>query len=496
MSVESSAVGALRGAPRGDAAIQPRVAWLRGLVIAAGVSASVLFVAIGLGYELQLYADGSIFSYAIAAQDAWAFHWHNISGRLFVYLFCYLPAETYVGLTGDARGGIDIYGLLFFGSQAMGLAATYAADRSKGRIIFCTACIAVACLCPLVFGYPTEMWMAHALFWPTLAVGHYARQGIGGTAMVVAALTALVFTHEGAVVFAVAILATLLLRGMQDFAFRRAAAALLGVMAIWALVKTSLRPDANFSSILVSVALNSIDINNFTCGLFKLMLVTLAAYGGAYFAFRRWISANAQVVAAALVAAALCGYWLGFDHTLHADNRYYLRTALLVGTPMLGALAAFRAVNADGRVNFPLPFLPRIKALMARDLTGPAAGALCLVLLVDVVETAKFVTAWTAYKSAVQSLAMSSDSNPALGDARFVSATRIGSALDRLSWPSTTPYLSVLVAPAFTPKRLVVDPRANYFWTSCETAAANELADRAIPAHSRLLIRTHACLRR
>jgi len=56
--------------------------------------------------------------------------------------------------------------------------------------------------------------------------------------------------------------------------------------------------------------------------------------------------------------------------------------------------------------------------------------------------------------------------------------------------------LSVLVAPGLAPKRLVVDPRANYFWASCETATANELAERAIPAESRLLIRTQACLRR
>jgi len=379
----------------------------------------------------------------------------------------------------------------------MSLAAAYAADRSQGRIIFCAACVSVAGLCPLVFGYPTEMWMAHALFWPTLAVCHYARQGIGGTAMVAAALTALVFTHEGAVVFAVAIMATLLLRGTQDFAFRRAAAALLGVMAIWALVKTSLRPDANFSSILVSVALNSIDINNFTCGLFKLLLVTLAGYSGAYLAFRRLTSANnAQVAAVALVAVALSAYWLWFDHALHADSRYYLRTALLVGTPILGVLATFRALNADDRLNFPLPFLPQIKTSMRRDLSGPAVGALCLVLLVHGVETSKFVNAWRSYKSAVQSLAMDADTNPTLGDARFVSATRIGSALDRLSWPSTTPYLSVLVAPAFAPKRPVVDPRANYFWTSCETAAANALAERAVPADSRQLIQTYACLRR
>src|SRR4051812_17350004 len=296
MLVGGSAVGALRGAARGGWAIQPRIASLRFLIIAAGLLASILFVIVGLGYEVQMYADGSIFSYAVAVQDAWAFHWHNISGRLFVYLFCYLPAETYVGLTGDARGGIDIYGLLFFGSQAMGLAATYTADRSKSRIIFCTACVSVACLCPLVFGYPTEMWMAHALFWPTLAVCHYARRSVGGTATVVAALTALVFTHEGAVVFAVAVLATLLLRGTQDAVFRRATATFLGVMAIWALVKTSLRPDANFSSILVSVALNSIDINNFTCGLFKLLAVMLAGYGGACFALRRLIPANAEVV--------------------------------------------------------------------------------------------------------------------------------------------------------------------------------------------------------
>ena len=55
--------------------------------------------------------------------------------------------------------------------------------------------------------------MAHALFWPTLAVCHYARGGIAGTATVLAALLALVLTHEGAVVFAVGIVSTLLLRG-------------------------------------------------------------------------------------------------------------------------------------------------------------------------------------------------------------------------------------------------------------------------------------------
>ena len=69
---------------------------LRAAVLIAGIGWSILFVVIGLRYELQAYADGSIFSYSVAVQDAWTFHWHNISGRMFVYLFCFVPAELYV----------------------------------------------------------------------------------------------------------------------------------------------------------------------------------------------------------------------------------------------------------------------------------------------------------------------------------------------------------------------------------------------------------------
>jgi hypothetical protein len=116
-----------------------------------------------------LFGDGSIFSYSVAVADGSRMHWHNIACRLFVHLFCHVPAETYVRLTADARGGVMIYGFLFFGAQLFGLLATFALDRSKQRILFSYVCGSTALLCPLVFGFPTEMWIAHALFWPTLA---------------------------------------------------------------------------------------------------------------------------------------------------------------------------------------------------------------------------------------------------------------------------------------------------------------------------------------
>lgn len=151
-------------------------AWhlLRRLAIVFGLGSAIAFIIVGVATELQMFGDGSIFSYAVATQDAWAFHWHNISGRMFSYVYAYIPAEAVVALTGSAKAGIAVYGLLHFAAPLLGLLLTFAIDRSKGRAIFATACLSTACLCPLVYGAPTEMWMAHALFWPALAACLYA----------------------------------------------------------------------------------------------------------------------------------------------------------------------------------------------------------------------------------------------------------------------------------------------------------------------------------
>ena len=72
-------------------------------------------------YELQLYGDGAMFSYAVAAQDVWAFHWHNISGRLTVFLLTLWPAEIFAGATGNPWDGVLAYGFLFYVAPLIGL---------------------------------------------------------------------------------------------------------------------------------------------------------------------------------------------------------------------------------------------------------------------------------------------------------------------------------------------------------------------------------------
>ena len=497
MTADLSPSIAAHGGVRRDRAHRSAGEALHILAITLGIAWSVLFVVLGLRYELQFYADGSIFSYSIAVEDAWTFHWHNIAGRLFVYLFCHVPAEIYAALTDDAHGAIVIYGFLFFVAPLLSLIATFAADRSDDRIVFACACLSTACLCPLVFGFPTETWVAHALFWPTLALCYYARPGIRWTLLIFAAMLALVFAYRGALIFAAVIVAMLRLRGAHDASFVRAARVFLAILPIWIVVKDIFPPDAYIADVITRAALHVFDVTLLAGKLLYLLLAALAGYAAVLLLLLNKSPNRAHLYAAAIVAAALAIYWQWFDHALHAECRYYFRTIILVATPALGALAMLYLLRADGALNLRHPVVERFADVLSHDKAAKAAiGAVLLVTLVHAVETTKFIAAWSDYTAAVRALAMGTESDPQLGDERFVSSQRIKPELNRLSWSSTTPYLSVLVAPNFAPARLVVDPTANYFWLSCATATANELADRAVPLESRRLIRLYSCQHR
>ncbi|MCX7298185.1 MAG: hypothetical protein NTU64_15250 [Hyphomicrobiales bacterium] len=467
------------------------------LCVSIGIATSILFILIGLSSDLQMFGDGSIFSYAVAAQDAWPFHWHNISGRLFTYVFAYIPAETAVALTEDARAGIFVYGLLFFSAPLFGLLATLAADRTPGRTIFGYACLSTACLCPLVFGAPTEMWMAHTLFWPVLAICLCAPSNFRGAAAVFAALLALVFTHEGAIVLSGGILLALLLHGWRGSIFTRAAAAILVALTIWLAVKMTVRPDDYIAGVLAAAAFKFIDIRNLLQPAVLLLLATLLGYGAAVAVLRQVYPARAYAYASFACATAIAVYWMALDKSLLGEARYDFRTVLLIATPILGVLAAVSGMPDAARRKSPIPYLSPIAITLERTSNARMiSGAILLIMLVHVVETSKFVWMWTNYKAAVRALATGRDADPALGDPQFISSQRIGSSLNRLAWNSTTLYLSVLVAPGLKPDRLVVDPSAGYFWLSCATAKASEIASTAIPQESRRLVRIHACLHR
>lgn len=464
---------------------------LRVPAIGAGIASAILSVAVGLLAELQMFGDGSIFAYSVAVADAWEFHWRNISGRVFSYVFVYIPAEAVVAVTGSAGAGIFAYGLLLFAAPALSLAATRVLDRTQGLTIFAFACLSTACLLPFVFGFPTEMAMAHAVFWPALAASLQAPAGRRGDYAVFGLLLALVLTHEGGVVLAAAIAATASLHGLRTGPLKRTGLALFGAMAVWAVVKSLLPPDEHIAGVLGAAAYKFIAPGNLADPAFLLWATALAAY----LPLAGLLARPAPAVG--IVVGALAVYWLAFDRSLLAEARYSLRTILLVGSPILGALAGVMSMPAERLPASPYArIVVPLRGLLERLDPRMLFGAMAISLLVHGVETAKFVAGWLDYKAAVRALATGGDSDPALGDARFVSARRIGADTNRLAWNSTTPYLSVLVAPGFDPARLVVDPQAGYFWLSCRTATRSAERGTAVPAGARELVRRHACLNR
>ncbi|HWL75080.1 MAG TPA: hypothetical protein VNQ74_14515, partial [Burkholderiaceae bacterium] len=277
----------------------------RFLIVGTGLGWSVAFPVIALFYQLELYGDGAMFSYAVAVRDVWAFHWHNISGRTSVFLLTLLPAEALVRITNSPSAGIIAYGLLFYISPLMGLAVTYAADRSPGRIIFVYACGSTALLCPLIFGFPTEMWLAHAMFWPTLALSHYTRTTNIGALLVFAAWLLLAFTHEGALVLLLAIAATLAPRGLRSATFVRAAISLPIIVILAAVAKIVLPPDDYYADAFLRAALHFFDLEIFKVEVVLVLLAAIIAYGAILMLLSIWIPRWACICALGILLGLL-----------------------------------------------------------------------------------------------------------------------------------------------------------------------------------------------
>jgi len=436
-----------------------------------------------------------MFSYAVAVQDVWAFHWHNISGRSSVLLLSLWPAEAVVGFTGRPWARILTYGFLFYIAPLIGLILTGVADRSRGRILFVYACGSTALLCPLVFGFPTEMWFAQAVFWPTLAINHYAKRTLSGTALVFLAQLTLAFSHEGALVLLFVIVATLALRGLHDQRFLRAAISSILVTILAAASKIVFPPDDYYAEVLLRAALHFFDPEIFKVEVVLLLTAALTVYGVLFAAMKRMSSERACICSLGIVLALLSIYWLKLDHSVLASSRYYLRTAFVLLIPAFAAMATLSAMTEEELAFQPSIRLRRPMLSWSDHTACTFAAAFLIVTSIHVVETGKFVTAWTDYRAAIAALATGNKADPSLGDPRFVSSARASPTPGALAWFSTIPYLSVVLA-NFSPNRLVIDPAGNYFWLSCATATRNRDADRAVPVETRDLVRVYSCLHR
>ncbi|MCB1510108.1 MAG: hypothetical protein KDJ36_04335 [Hyphomicrobiaceae bacterium] len=462
-----------------------------------GFGWAIAFVVIGVGTRLHVFADGGMFAYGIAVRDSWAFHWHNIPTRAAVWVYAHWPSELLVAATGAPSLGVALYGVLLFSAPLFGLLWTAAVDRSEGRVVLTAASASTALVLPLVFGFPTEMWVSHALFWPCLAMAHGGRVGIGWTVAMVMSMVALMLSHGGGVVFAGLVVASVLLRSQRRTGLMLPLAGLVAGAAVWLTMRLAFPPDAYFANVLGRAALLFLDVGGL--GNSAIIAPLLAAAGAVVLALllRHLRSAYGWQFGALCGAIGLLVYWQMFEPPLLAVQRYPLRTALFLIAPAFAGLAIAWLSRREA------PMLPVVGPLRDAVLGGLAvvprpalAIVVALVTFSHLVETCRFVAAWGAYVRALEDLSSGAIADSWLGHEAFVSAHRISKHLQPLAWQSTTQYLSILVAAGYRPKRLVVDPDAGYYWLSCATARANAVAQRALPPEGRAMVARLSCLHR
>ena len=466
------------------------------LIRVAGASACFLFVVLAVVFETHLFGDGAMFSYAIALGESWTYHWHNIPIRLTPYLVAHVPAETFLRLTGNGAGAIALYGALFAAAPLVCLGLTWMADRTAGRIIFTSAASANVLLLPFVFGFPTEMWFAAALFWPTFALAIRPAGGAGSAVLTGLTMTLLVLSHEGGVVFGAFIVAAAVFTCRRGPAWRAGIAFTLA-MAVWITVAKVSPIDPYFATVLERAKWHFLDARVLGAPTVVSVIGAVAGFS-VLAATARWAGCSVRLAvnsAATVAGGAIIAYWLLVDAPIHAEQRYDLRTLLFLGVLALGCVAAVWIKGTHSQ--HPIVAMAReILQRLVRDrvMSRLVAASLGLVVFVQAGETVRFLVAWSQYKTDIRALAAIPTEADEPHD--FVSVRRLPEQRLGPLWLSTTHVLSVLVSDAHDPQRLVVDPWAGYFWIGCRLATTTSQGARAIPAKARDLVRTYECRHR
>ncbi|MGB3626936.1 MAG: hypothetical protein WA989_13980 [Henriciella sp.] len=139
--------------------------WAKALAIAVALIQAALLVA-ALLFEVMLHADGSNFAYGIATGDAADLWWGDILSRATTYLLVVVPAQFIVQtfeLGGE--GLIALYGGLFYGLQLITylIAISLAWKRYPTLLVFPAAQYALSSI--MGYGFPSEVLISSGFVW-------------------------------------------------------------------------------------------------------------------------------------------------------------------------------------------------------------------------------------------------------------------------------------------------------------------------------------------
>lgn len=489
MSVATGATGRTRLLPA--AVYSPVFFWFT-------LAVSILYAAVFVATDLNLFYDGGLFSAVVAVGRPWEIYFCNFPARLGAYSLGVIPAAQFGRLTGSGAGAVHLYAILYICWPTLGVVATRLLDNTTDKHVSAFCNVATLTTPYYAYGFPTEVWISFALFWPTLCCCICAQSSIVRLAALFVLLPLLLFTHEAAILFfpILAGVAICFCRGRQRLLIL---ATIVAVLALWAAVRGLVpacsprqlsplqmlagRPFVNLVSVGIAVAM--------AAWLVALVVAETAKLG-------RERANDLPLMAGAIVLALYV--YLTAD-SIYGLERYPARTLVLAQTFALGCICVGQLLierHSPG-TSWAMEFATKLLERYSMNIKRAVVAFLGFSIVAHGYATATFVAAWMDFNKEIARIAF--DGAPAPKGFATLSLEHgkvAGTQAQPRSWrlaTASTPVHVIMRAPGFETKRLVIiDASAEGpTWFNCEHGKALERAPGAIGPTSAALIRQLLC---
>jgi hypothetical protein len=425
--------------------------------LAVAVLFSQFLLACVSGYfRSLLFADGSFFTFVIAADNPWGLHWHNFLVRVSAYLVTVLPVLTIsrdFDLTGDSIA--HVYSLVFYLVPFIQycIIAALGWRRLPSLLIF-----------PIIdftfavgpgYGFPSEMTLASGFFWIGMFLASQRRPSL---ALIYLSFLALLFLHE------LAVPAALLIPGYLFLATRREKSGVsrgqilfyLGcaiALGVWAVIKFG-----GFSSGGDTNIIRSLDPRKLLGTPSLWCVVAAAAVAIAVMRLSGW---KRWLIPAGIIVCVTAAYSL--LHYTFIDGRYEsARTAMAGSMLVLGGIFIALRLRGSGTSETP--------GGSVRDLVGPPADYRVLGIGLAAALAANVATTLMCLHQTLASRAVfESHANAAMraGSTQYISISDLtkqepasAAALLRVDFSWTWPFTAIMTAENLQPAQVIFDPVA------------------------------------
>lgn len=356
----------------------------------AALGLLVLHAVLAVVIDINMYADGAWFEFALAVGKPFHLVWRNYPTRLTPYLLEFLPAY------GLSRAHVPLWLSLGVGhaiwqmAPALSLGACRALLPRAERAAALLPAVYFVLFGLLTWGFPTEVWLVAAFAWPAVLLYLHGPNTVGNAAAAGACVLGAVFSHEATV----PLIPFFLLAGVVRVKDRPPLNAIGAVIAVgvslglWALAKLLIKPDA---IIALSVGDNATRFFGWGAlvghqALTKYAAIALLAAAALGFAM---LGRRLAIVAAGLLAIAGLAV-VGWDLGVAGPARYQVRSICVLALAVLIALAIARRQWRELGTPLATP-TPRLVL----------ATALTLLAGVVIEQNARFTLAWVRYDRAL-----------------------------------------------------------------------------------------------